>query len=105
MGISELQLEKARVGEIISSSGLCSQCIGIAPPVCRGQGWDPKLADVIFPLEGGPKKQTHSWNVKRKRNIVGRLSKGLERIIPTKGKPDEKSIMKFPGVNYSLKSN
>lgn len=68
-------------------------------------GENPQLADVIFALEGGPKKQRHSWNMKRKRSIVGRLSKGHERIIPTKGKPDEKSITKFPGINYSLQSN
>lgn len=91
--------------ERISSSCLCSQCIGLALLMCQPQGWDSKLADVIFALEGGPKKQAHSWIMKRKRNVVRRLSKGLKRIIPTKGKPDEKSITKFPGVNYSLKSN
>lgn len=42
---------------------------------------------------------------KRERHVAGKLSRGLAQIIPTKGKPDEKSIITFPGINYSLKSN
>lgn len=82
----------------ISSSALC--------PQCTGSGLGGRIADVVSALEGGPKKQTPSGTVKRRRSsVVGRFRKELERIMPTEGKPDEKSITKFPGENYSLKSN
>lgn len=46
-GISELQLKKASVGEIISFWPLFPS-IGLAPLMCPTQGWDAKIADIIF---------------------------------------------------------
>lgn len=64
-----------------------------------------KSQTLSFPLRGD-RKSKHSWHMKkRERCVVGKLIGGLERIIPTPGKLDEKSITTFLGINYSLKSN
>lgn len=75
-GISELQLKKASVGEIISSFWSLFPSIGLAPPMCPTQGWDVKIADIIFSLREDTKKQTQLAYEKERKTCSWKAQQG-----------------------------